>query len=208
MTDHEVSSEVLCREIRTQSESEASSILEEAEKDVERIRQKAAQDAEKDREKTLSGAQIQAGASRRKMLSSVHLEVKKQTLRNREAILARIFQEVRKKLDAFRSDGEYAEFLMACVVEGALAVESETIQVVCGKTEEKKLTPAALESIQKTLAQEGRVCRLELTEGDDGEGGVLVQSSDGRMRFDNRFSARIRRMEHRLRLEAMKKVFE
>jgi vacuolar-type H+-ATPase subunit E/Vma4 len=208
--DHEVtaSSEVLCREIQTQSESEATSILEEAQKDVEKIRQQAAQDAEKERGKILADAQNHAEASRKKMLSSVHLEVKKQTLKNREAILSRIFEEVRKKLEDFRGQADYAEFLKACAIEGALAVESEAIQVVCGKTEKKILSAAVLAAIQKTLAKEGRACRLALADGADEEGGVLVQSSDGRMRFDNRFSARIKRMEHRLRLEAMKAVFE
>ncbi len=207
MADQEVSSEVLRREIQAQSETEASGILEQAEKNAEKIQRQAAQDAEKGQEKTLEDARIQAAAIRKKLLSSVHLEVKKQTLNNREAIFDRMFEEVRKKLKDFRSRPEYVEFLKSCVIEGVMAVEADAILIRCGKIEKERLSPDVIQFIQKALLDKGRQCRLELADSGDDEGGVLIQSADGRMRFDNRFQARIRRMEHRLRLEVMKTVF-
>ena len=207
MADQEVASEILCREIQAQAENEASGILEQAEKEAEKIRKQAAQDAEKDQEKALEDARDQAAAIRKKLLSSVHLEVKKQTLNNREAIFDRMFKEVRKKLKDFRSRPEYVEFLKSCVIEGVMAIETDTILIRCSQIEKERLSPDEIQSIQKMLSDKGRQCRLELADSGDDEGGVLVQSADGRMRFDNRFSARIRRMEHRLRLEVMKTVF-
>jgi len=204
MTDYASSSDILRREIEAQSEEEAAGILDQARQDAERILKQAAGDAASDREKVLAGARMQADTERKRVLSGVQLEIKKQRLRSREEMIERIFAEVRNKLQEFRTRPGYADFLHTCILEGGMAVDQDDLKLICGTMERKILKPAFLRTVRDALAKLGRSCRLELDDATEEEGGVLVVSADGRMRFDNRFSARIRRKEQALRLAIIK----
>ena len=102
MKGRDASSDVLRREIREQSEAEAASLVEGAEKEAQRIVSGAETEAGKVRAEILKKAEVQAEGIRRRVLSGVHLEIKRQTLRAREEMLAEILNSVK-----FRDAGIY-----------------------------------------------------------------------------------------------------
>jgi vacuolar-type H+-ATPase subunit E/Vma4 len=53
-----------------------------------------------------------------------------------------------------------------------------------------------------------REVKITLCASKEDEGGVLITSKDGRTRFDNRFSALIKRNMDAMRLTVMKEVIE
>lgn len=206
MTDL-ASSDILCREITQQSENEAATILEQARKDADQILKTAQADAQKEREKVLAEARTQATAESRRVLSGVHLEVKKQTLRNREAVIARVFDAVRKELENFRKEPNYDSFLESLIFEGIFALESDRFKLCFGKQEADLFESKIRGRVIEILSGQGRSCTLDVSVVPESEGGVLILSEDGRMSYDNRFSARLKRLETDMRLEVMKHVF-
>ena len=209
MHSQDASSDILRREIREQSENDASGILEQAEKDARRVLSDAGTHAEKVKKEIRNGAEARAEGVRRRILSGLHLEMKRQTLRAREDATARIFDAVKERLDAFRRDKGYPPFLEKLLVEGVIALEGSAFSLKAGEVERKHLTKKRLEQIQEKIeTQSGRKVVLKVAEDTLDEGGVVVVSSDGRMFFDNRFSARMDRMEAELRLEVVKRVME
>ncbi len=206
MKEESTASKKLQEEIREQSEAEAAVILEQAEKEAGRIIGDAESEAQKIRSGLIKKAKTEAEGIRKRILSSVHLEIKKQNLKAREEMLSKLFLLVQEKLEQFRKSPDYGSFLETAVIEGALALGFENLSILTGDVERKLLSKQSLNRIVKQLDQEGRKVKLLLSDEKIDEGGVIVASQDGRARFDNRFSARIRRNLDEMRLLAIKKI--
>jgi V/A-type H+-transporting ATPase subunit E len=208
MKEESAPSKILQKEIREQSETEAAVIMEQAEKEAGRIIGEAESEARKIRSSLIKKAEIQAKGIRKRILSSVHLEIKKQDLQAREEMLLKLFQIVQEKLEQFRKSPDYGSFLEAMIIEGALALGFENLNILAGEIERKLLSRQSLDRIEKQLENDGRKVNLSLSDEKIDEGGIIVTSADGRARFDNRFSARIRRNQDEMRLLAIKKITE
>jgi len=204
------SSDVLQKEIQNQSQREAEMILSQADKEAKQILDAARSEAERIRGDIIGKAENQAATIRKKILSGVHLEVKRQTLRVREELLAKIFNGVEERLHAFRKTEGYTDYLQKLVIEGILALDTDTIQILSGDVEKKLLShEGVITKIENNVRERiGRKIKLNLSKRVLPEGGVVLVSSDERMLFDNRFPARMKRMKNEMRLEAVKRVME
>jgi V/A-type H+-transporting ATPase subunit E len=198
------SADALRKEISERSKADVKAILDEAERDAGRIRVEAKTEAEKFQAETLKKAAVQAEAMRKRILSGVHLEVKKRHLQVMEETLFKIFLQVGEKLDAFRKDKGYGAFLDVLLLEGIEALDSAEILIIPGAAERPLLTKEKLSSMEKEAERRKRTVRLALSDQTLAEGGVMLISADGRTRFDNSFSARIRRFQNEMRMTAMK----
>ena len=209
MKNNATDAEVLRKEIRDQSEQEASGILEQAEKEVGRVIAEARADGAKTEKAVLKKAESQADAVRKRILSGVHLEVKRQELRAREEIVKRILSTVGEKLEAFRGTKAYPPVLERLVVEGVTALDGDAFRIEGGRVEKELLTKTVISGIREKI-EKATNREVSLSVGKDviEEGGLVITSSDGRMHFDNRFSARMERTEIQMRLEIAKRMFE
>ncbi|NQT24744.1 hypothetical protein HQ585_05275 [candidate division KSB1 bacterium] len=202
------SSEVLRQEVEKQSQSEAAEILKQTEKEAQTLIKQAEAEVVKIRTEIMAKAEKQAEQIRKRILSGVHLEIKKMQLRNRETLLDEILLHVREKLDAFRSKPEYKSVLVQFILEGMNAIESDEVILVCGSKEAELLDDMTVKEILSQMEKEtGRTIHAQIEKANEQDGGVLILSADRRIRFDNRFSARLRRMDQAIRLEAMQTVF-
>jgi V/A-type H+-transporting ATPase subunit E len=196
----DTSSDILQQEIREQSQKEAESILEQAEKDARSILDKAGREAESIYSEIIKKAKEQAEGIRKRILSGVHLEIKNQQLRNRETIISELFQKLKDKFDLVRESKAYGDILEKFITEGVYALQETDFRIVPGKLEQKWLTPEFLHQIEKDGSSAlGRPVKLHLSPETISEAGVIIESGDGRVRFDNRFSARMQRMQGTMR---------
>jgi vacuolar-type H+-ATPase subunit E/Vma4 len=201
MENAKPSIDALRQDILERSRQDIRAILQEAERDAAKLLQDARDQAEGFKAEILKKANAQAEGVRRRILSGVHLEVQRQHLQVIEEALSGIFRRLSEKLEAFRKDPGYGAFLDTLMLEGVQALDAGEIRVVPGDVERALLTEERLARIE---AGAERPVRLVLSPDRLPEGGVVLESSDGRMRFDNRFSSRIRRYGDLLRRTAMK----
>jgi vacuolar-type H+-ATPase subunit E/Vma4 len=204
MAQENTSADALRKEILERSGADAKAVIDRAESDAARVKAEAKSEAGKFQAELLKKAAVQAEAVRKRILSGVHLEVKKQHLQVMEETLSRIFQQVRDRLEAFRKDKSYGAFLEKLAVEGIEALDSAEIQILPGAAERPLLTRDRLTAIEKEAEKRQRKVRLVLSDQTLADGGLVLVSGDGRTRFDNTFSARIRRYQGELRMTAMK----
>jgi V/A-type H+-transporting ATPase subunit E len=204
MEEQKPASEVLRREIARQSKLEAQSVIDQAEKEKAAVLARAEAEAEKIRMETLRKVQAQADVMRKRIFSGAHLEAKKQELRVREEAVQKMFAMVRDKLDAFRKSKEYGSFLKGLVVEGALALDAQDIVITAGDVERPLLTKETLAAAAAELEKSGKRVRLSLSKETLSEGGLMLSSADGRTRFDDTFTARMRRYQDDMRMVAAK----
>jgi vacuolar-type H+-ATPase subunit E/Vma4 len=204
MENIQQASDILANEIQNQSEAEAKAILSEAERDAKVLTDKARADVAAAHAEIMKKAEIQAEALRRKIVSGLHLEIKKQELIQREEAIEAVFASVASKLEAFRATQAYDQVLSNMLVEGTLAVDSETCKVVPGDVERKRLTAKLLDQAgQRVKKIKGKTVAWVIDPETLPEAGLIVSSGDGRTKFDNRISARMKRMREPMRLAAI-----
>ncbi|MBN2029653.1 hypothetical protein JW824_05355 [bacterium] len=209
MEDQHASSEVLRQEILSQSEKEVQMILDRAGKESQALLDNVREEEKKILADSLQRAKVQADGIRKKILSGVHLEIKRQTLRAREELIENLFQAVEEKLDRFRSEKDYVPFLKKLIIEGILALDGNEIKILPGEKERKILTGAFITQLEKTVQKEyQKKAKLALMKQSLPEGGVVLVTDDEKMRFDNRFSTRMKRLQNAMRLESMKRMLE
>jgi len=206
MAQENASADTLRQEILERSKADAKNLVDQADGEADRIRAEARAEAGKFQEELLKKAAVQAEAVRKRILSGVHLEVKKQHLQVMEVTLSKIFVAVRDRLEAFRKDKSYGAFVQNLALEGVEALDSSEIRVIPGELERPLLGRDRLAVIEKEAENRKRKVSLSLSDQTLSEGGVVMVSADGRTRFDNSFSARIRRYQGELRMTAMKEI--
>jgi len=207
MESSQSSSEVLRKEILEQSQNEVAAILNQAEKEKTRILQEAREEAEKIHSQAMRKAQKEADVVQRRILSGVHLEIKQESLRQREKLIGQLLSAVEEKFEEFRASENYIQFLEKIILEGLIALDVRQVVIQAGDVEKRLLQKQALDSIQ-TRFKKRYSKDVHLTVGDEilSEAGVILEDDQKRLKFDNRFSARIHRMQNELRLTILKEL--
>jgi vacuolar-type H+-ATPase subunit E/Vma4 len=196
----------ICARIEEDGEKEIASIRAKAEQTAEEIRGKAVARGAEISAKILKDAQGRGESARRRLLSSVSLEVKRAKLRAREEIIALIMEKVEKSIATFRDSEDYPAVLTAIVAEALRAlsrgrflvyVDSRDIELLKNRVFPEVLSILEKEGI-KPVGMEAKPLEKESL------GGARVSVLGGNVVFDNTFEARL----YRLREEVRRIIFE
>lgn len=195
------------QEIREKSEDDAASIIQMANTEAQQILDDAKEKAEANHTDLMKKAEDKASVLRKKIISGAVLEMKSHELRNREKVINRIFKNLSEQLNTLRTKNAYADILKFLIKEGAVALETESIILSAGSYEKKLLTKDVLQKIQQDVNTKNQLqVSFSISDKELSEGGVMLESGDGRMVYDNRFSARIHRMNNQMRLVVIQKL--
>lgn len=209
MADKE-SVEKIISQIEEDGEKEINSILGKAESTASGIIEKAEKNVGLIAEKILKEAKERGDLTRRRLLSSVSIEVKRAKLKAREEIISKINEMVRAKLEGVRGSGEYSDVMVRLIVEAVLSLEGDSFQVYVDRRDismlEEKVFPLVIEALRPEGRKVDRLEALQLEK--DSLGGARVGVPGGRVIFDNTFEARIYRLRDRNRDIIFEEVFE
>jgi V/A-type H+-transporting ATPase subunit E len=141
--------------------------------------------------KTLEASARQAEALHRQIIGSAELDSRNIHLRALEESVNQVFQESMSGL-AKISGPRREKALGHLILEGTQVIGGEA-KVYCSEKDRK-----AVASILKSMNKDGT--KLTLTSKNlDVLGGVILESSEGTIKFDNTFEARLERMRPMLR---------
>jgi V/A-type H+/Na+-transporting ATPase subunit E len=179
--------------IREQSSAEVAQLDAET---AERTRRKQAA-AHAEAERVLSDARVEGEARGRRraarLLAMADAEGRKEWLQARDALIREAIDRARAQIANFADSPDAPRVLRDMVAE-ALAVLPDGPLRVRAPAEYAPLLEEALHP----TASDGR-SQLVLESDPVPGGGVIVETADGRLRFDNSFEARLRRQEDQLR---------
>jgi vacuolar-type H+-ATPase subunit E/Vma4 len=199
----------ICSRIRDDGEKEIESILEKARQTGDDIVAKVNRAGEEAAGKILKEAREKGEIARKRLLSSVNLEVKRAKLKAREEIVSAVHERVGKALAAYRKSGDYASVMTGLVLEAVSALEGDSF-IVWANAEDIDLVegtvfPAVLEAVQ---GKGRRVSKLEAKPFErPTSGGVQVGVPDGNVIYDNTFEARLYRLREEIRNIIFEEVF-
>lgn len=186
--------ELLSRAILNEAQSEAQGLQTEAQSKAAAVRQTAQAEAERQRNEISEQAQREAARLRGQAIATAQLKARSIELQQREALLRTVFEAAEKALQSVPQRKDYGSIVMDLLREGIAQLNSSTIEIRADKATAQHLTASALQSVGKEL-------NVQLSMGQPLERGLglLLQTPDGHLQFDNTLETRLARLRSNLR---------
>jgi len=198
--------ELIIQEINREAEQKIQYILSEAQKEAEKLKEEAKKRAEAKAEWILRKAKTQAEIEKQRIIANAKLEVRKKKLAVQEELIRKVIESLKERL-ASLPDEEYFPILVELTVKAVEELGVESVVIHSNERTLKLIAERLAEFKEKIKEALGREVEVTLGEPFHTIGGVIVESSDGSVRVDNTFEARIERFESELRATVAKALF-
>jgi V/A-type H+/Na+-transporting ATPase subunit E len=186
--------DALSRAIMNEAQSDAERILEEARQKADTIRKQAQEQAAQERQRILERAQQEAARIRSQSVATTQLKSRTMQLDHREKLLNNVFKAAQQELPSVQQWTDYPEIAQNLLREALTQLKAEEVTV---RADAK--TQAVLD--QAFLDQVSRENNTKITMGPPLERGigVMVDTANGRLQYDNTLETRLRRMQADMR---------
>lgn len=186
--------EEICRRIREDAATQADVMLAGAKKEKARILGEANLEAETKKKEILKRNELEIDKIRQKIFSTLNLEKKKLFLEEKARFIETILEKVKEAAMEFRRGHGYKTFLEKAIAEGIAVLGETEVEVMYSSLDEK-------------IIEDMQVKGAQFKKSDFKDTGVIVQSKDARLIYDNRFSARFKRLHDDIYMELLKGDF-
>ena len=186
--------ETLSRAILSEANAEAEQIKNDARARADAIRQQAEKQAADERAAILQHAQQEAARIRSQAMATTQLKARTQELEHREKLLQDVFQAVQQQLPTVEQWGDYEEIALRLLREAVVQLRSKKAQVLADPALMKLLANGVLEKISTELNVPLKL-GAPLKKGT----GVVVETPDGHINYDNTLETRLTRLQSSLR---------
>lgn len=195
--------------IEADGRAEEQEIIREAESQAAEKRKYGDQKVESLLKDAHEESQKQAEAVKKKMISSVQLELRRRSLRVRDEVLKEITGRVEKKLDSMIGDADYRTILIDWTTEAAIGLDAESARINTSQKERVFVDePFISEVTEKIRTKTGRQITLQLSQELPLKyQGVVLTAADGRTAFNNQIKTRILRKEREIRMAVYNTLF-
>jgi V/A-type H+-transporting ATPase subunit E len=186
--------ETLSQAVMSEARTEADQILSEAKRKADAIRQNAQRQAEDERKDILARASIDAERNRRQAIATAQIKARSILLESREKVLNEVFDSALQQLPSVQQWSDYDKTAGLLLREALIHLGASSAHIYADKMTRQYLTDQLLDNFAKELHME-----LKLKEPLERGMGVIVETEDGRQRYDNTLETRLSRMQDALR---------
>ncbi|MCK9594938.1 MAG: V-type ATP synthase subunit E [Candidatus Omnitrophica bacterium] len=199
--------DMICAKIRQDTENEVKGLLDRASREKDGMIKKAEAEAQKKANDIRREADKDIDKSRERINSTLNLEKKRLLLEGKNRFVQSVFGSVAGLAEKFREQPAYADYLQKWIIEGIRVIESDKVDLFYSFRDENIVSDVFIRKIENickdTLKQN---VSIKPCKGDFTDIGVIVNSRDARVMFDNRFSARLSRSYDQVYMELLKEV--
>jgi vacuolar-type H+-ATPase subunit E/Vma4 len=186
--------ESLSRAMESEAKTEAEQIRTNAQAKADEIRQRARQQAETVRNEILARAQQEADRLHGQVIATTQMKARTLELDHREKLLDGVFDAARKQLSSIEQWSEYNQIALKLLQEAVQQLGASKVQVRADEKTQKALTKQTLEQLSKDLGAE-----ISLGKPLDQGLGIVSETADGHLQFDNTLETRLDRLQNGLR---------
>lgn len=185
---------MLSRTILTDVQAEADKILDEAKTKAEAVRRRAEEQAKAERAQILDDATREADRLRSQVVATTQLKARTQILEHRETVLNNVFNAAREQLTTIQQWSNYKEIVVSLLREALAQLKGTDVLVRADKATLKLLDEETL----KEVAQEFNI-KIKAGKALEHGTGVIVETADGHLNYDNTLETRLNRMQNSAR---------
>lgn len=186
--------ETLARAILRDARDEADQIQVDAQGKVDEIRQRALEQAQAERNEILERARQGAERLRGQVIATAQLKARTLQLEHRERLLARVFKAAEERLPGIQKRSDYDRIAAGLLREAVSQLNAKEVQIRADALTQKILKDGPLDALSKELGLKVSI-QEHLEEGI----GVIVDTLDGHLHYDNTLETRLGRLENSLR---------
>jgi V/A-type H+-transporting ATPase subunit E len=186
--------EMLERAILTEAREDAQQLQVEAKEQADAIHRRAREQAEAERKAILDRANQEAERLRSQSMATAQLKARSMQLEQREKVLDRVFEEVKKQLGAVTKRADYDAIAALLLREALTELRVNKAEIRADESTQKALKKGALDEIAKELKGDFTLAGA-LEEGT----GVVVDAAGGKIHYDNTLETRLSRLQSALR---------
>jgi V/A-type H+-transporting ATPase subunit E len=194
MVSVDESIQALSRAAQAEARAEAEKVLADARARAEAIRQRAGDEAAAARAEILERAAEEAQRIRSQAIATAQLKARTMQLDRREKLLDAVFAAARERLPGIRQWTDYDQIALFLLKEAVAHLGADAACIRGDEHTQALLTDRVLADVSKELG-----VKLQLGEPLKRGTGVVVETMDGRRRYDNTLEARLERMQSGLR---------
>ncbi len=186
--------DLLTEAVLSEARAESEKILAEARESAEKVRHEAQEEADEEYRVIIERANQNADRIRRQSIASAQLNARTTTLAQREKLLAKVFDAASQQLASIQQWSDYNQIAANLLREALKNLNAKDVVIHADETAQKFFTPQVLQKLSEELKME-----LCLGEPLKKSTGVLIETSDQRLRYDNTLETRLSRMQNSLR---------
>ncbi len=186
--------EALSRAVLNEARSQAEQTLNKAREKAGAIRERAHRQAAAERKEILEHAAQEAERIRAQAVAAAQLEARNLRLEQREKLLNSVFEAARQQLPTIPHWKDYDQIAADLLREAVSHLGASQVQVRADEITRELLTERMLVDISEELQAE-----LRLGEVLERGMGVMVETADKHLRYDNTLGTRLSRMQNSLR---------
>ncbi len=184
----------LTQAVLGEARTEADQVIANARQKAEGIRKKAEEEAGAQRKEILERARQDAERLHRQAIATAHIQARTEQLDNREKLLEKVFIQAQQQLPAVQQWSDYDKIARHLLKEAIERLGAPVVLVQADPTTLQCLTKEVQDQIAKELHVE-----MHMKEPLKQSTGVIVETEDGRRRYDNTLETRLSRMQDALR---------
>jgi len=186
--------ESLSRAMISEAKAEAEQMKANAQAKADEIRQRARQQAETERAEILDRARQEAERLRGQVIATTQMKARTLELDHREKLLENVFGTARQQLSSIEQWSEYNQIAHKLLQEAVKQLGASKIQIRTDEQTQKVLSKEGLEHLSKELGAE-IILGKPLSQGL----GVISETIDGHLQYDNTLETRLDRLQNGLR---------
>src|SRR5574340_781555 len=196
MTTVEGNMDALSRAIMGEAQAEVEDLKSQSRSKADEILEGARLSAEQQKAEVLERAHQEARRLRDQATATAQLKSRTLELEHREQLLQRVFDAAAARIDETPKRADYAETVLRLLREALNQMLTKAAVIKADRATQAVLTGPALARIAKDTG-------IELSMGATLENGigVVVESPDGRLQFDNTLQNRLDRLRAAIRAD-------
>ncbi|PKN97938.1 MAG: hypothetical protein CVU43_16710 [Chloroflexi bacterium HGW-Chloroflexi-5] len=184
----------LSREIIQQAEADAEKILSDAKVKADEIRNQAQATMDGEKKRILEQAKNDADRIRGQAIATAQLKARTLILESREKLLVEVFESSKGKIPAIQKWNDYPAIVETLALEAVQQLAVNKVILHADKVTHDLLKESVLKIISTKF--DGTI---ELGEPLKKGTGIIAETIDGHLNYDNTFETRLRRLENELR---------
>ncbi len=183
------------------TQSEADTIVADAEKTVEQRRENARKQTDTILREADEKISEQTERIKEETESAIATETRRIRLKARDRTIKMVIEEAQKKLEAKIEAPDYPDILLNWIVEAAIGLQAEEAEVNTSSKEMKLITNQLLKKAEKATKKKGELT-VHLKKAEDNPlpaQGVVLTDTAGRRAYNNQVPTRINRFKTDIR---------
>jgi vacuolar-type H+-ATPase subunit E/Vma4 len=180
--------------VLSEARAEAEQALTEARDRADAIRKRALEQAEAERQEILERARRQAQRVGSQCLAAARLQARKLRLERREKLLDEVFHASRERMPTIQQWTEYPEIVRQWSREAVTYLRSDRARIRADEHTHGILADGVLDELSGELD-----VQLQLDKPLERGLGVIAETIDGHLVYDNTLKARLERLRDELR---------